>query len=389
MRAEGFADEGFGQLADVFVANFDSGAELGAALSVYVDGRHRVHLWGGTADRETAAPWTQDTAAVGFSVTKGLTAICAHLLVQRGALDLDAPVSSYWPGYAQGGKETTTVRQALAHRAGVHALSRDLSVEDLIAWDPVVAAIEEQIPWWPPGTAFSYHALTFGWLIGELVRRASGAADFAGFFRREVAAPLGAAAWIGLPQDRELSLALLEPPFPFAAAPPPPAPLPGSDADLLTRSITLGSALAGGLISPGRGGLNDRRLLSASIPAAGGVTTADAVAQIYAACVSPVRGLRLLDDTSAKAALTIESSGPAWRAATDAGQRFSAGFMVGGSPLRPMLGESSFGHDGAGGQLAFADVTNRVGFGYLNNRMGWGDDRANRLTTALAGCLNA
>ena len=173
MSAEihGDVDDGFGPVADAFGANFAKGGELGAAVVLYVGGRKVVHLWGGVADQRNGRPWVQDTPAIVFSVTKGVLAICAYQLVGQGRLDLDAPVARYWPEFATHGKAPITVRMLLSHRAGLVALDRDLSFSDVLAWDPVIRAVEAQTPLWNPGTAHSYHAITYGWLVGEVIRR--------------------------------------------------------------------------------------------------------------------------------------------------------------------------------------------------------------------------
>lgn len=166
--------DGFGPVADVFRDNFATRGEIGAGLVVYVDGRPVVDLYGGIADPATGRPWTRDTPAVVFSCTKGILAVCAYLLVQADELDLAAPVTRYWPEFGANGKADIPLRLLFTHQAGLPALDRDLSREQVIAWDPVIAAIEEQRPLWEPGTAYTYHALTYGWLVGEVIRRVAG-----------------------------------------------------------------------------------------------------------------------------------------------------------------------------------------------------------------------
>jgi CubicO group peptidase (beta-lactamase class C family) len=165
----GHAEAGYGLLADVFADNFATRGEVGAALTLFVKGREVVDLWGGPADRRSARPWAKDTSVVVFSCTKAIIAICVYRLVDQGLLDLDASVARYWPEYARNGKQDTTVRWLLAHRAGLPSLDRDLTLEEVLAWQPVIEAIQEQAPQWTPGTAHSYHAMTYGWLAGEVV----------------------------------------------------------------------------------------------------------------------------------------------------------------------------------------------------------------------------
>ena len=198
-RPQGFAASGWEAVAAAFADNFELHGELGAACCVYLDGRPVVDLWGGTADRRSGRPWDEDTVAVVFSTTKGATAICAHMLAERGELDLDAPVARYWPEFAAEGKGDLRVRWLLSHQAGLPVVDTPLSLEDACAWEPVIRALERQRPVWQPGTQQSYHAVTYGFLVGEVVRRATGR-TLGRFFADEVATPLGLSAWIGLPR---------------------------------------------------------------------------------------------------------------------------------------------------------------------------------------------
>jgi CubicO group peptidase (beta-lactamase class C family) len=177
---------------------FQSRGEVGAAVTLYVRGRRVVDLYGGLADTRTGRPWTAHTPAVVFSCTKGILAICAYLLVQQGRLDLDVPVTRYWPGFGRHGKADIPVRWLLTHQAGLPALDRSLTLDEVLAWDPVIAAIEAQTPLWQPGTAHSYHSMTYGWLVGEVIHRVTGQLPGA-YFRDTVAGPLGLRTWLGLP----------------------------------------------------------------------------------------------------------------------------------------------------------------------------------------------
>src|SRR5688572_12340116 len=192
---QGDVAEGWGKVADVFLAGFDGDpGEVGASCSVYAGGRQVVDLWGGLADQETARPWTRDTLMQVASTTKGATAICAHLLVQRGQLDLDAPVVQYWPEFGAQGKDRIPVRWLLSHQAGLPVVDGPLTFEQMRDWDPVIRALEEQPPLWEPGAEHVYHSVTYGYLVGELIRRVSGRSPGT-FFAEEVASPLGLQAW--------------------------------------------------------------------------------------------------------------------------------------------------------------------------------------------------
>src|SRR6476660_5948628 len=171
----GDVEVGGGAVADTFRANFEGNpGEVGAACCVYVGGRPVVDLWAGFADREASRPWNEDTIALVASTTKGATAICAHLLAQRGELDLDAPVVKYWPEFGAAGKEHIPVRWLLSHQAGLPTVDAKLTRAEALAWEPVIHALEVQAPFWEPGVAHGYHALTYGHLVGEVVRRIDG-----------------------------------------------------------------------------------------------------------------------------------------------------------------------------------------------------------------------
>lgn len=385
----GEVEAGFGPIADTFLANFRSRGDLGAACAVYVEGRKVVDVWAGVADARSGRPWDSETAAVIFSCSKGILAICAYLLVQEGRLDLDAPAVRYWPEFGKHGKEAITARCLLSHRAGLPALDRDLTLDEVVAWDPVVRAIEAQRPLWEPGSGHLYHAMTYGWLIGEIIRRITGLTPGA-YFRRTLGDPLGLHTWIGTPESAHPSVAWMEP------------PLPDEDSEaarigarisaenpIVERSLTMGGAFA----FPARDGVvvfNDPLIQRAQVPAANGISTARSLAALYAHCVSDMSGPRLLLRASIDDATIVQSAGPQLSGMPDDGARWGTGFQLASPPSQPMLGPGSFGHAGAGGQLAFGDAEHGVGFAYLGNQMGgYGDQRARQLTLALRSILRA
>ncbi|MEU6020014.1 serine hydrolase domain-containing protein [Micromonospora sp. NPDC047134] len=375
-QIHGHVDDGFGPVADVFRDNFAHRREVGAAVAVYLRGRKVVDLYGGTADPRSGRPWTAQTPTVVFSCTKGIMAICAYLLVQQGRLDLTAPVTRYWPEFGQNGKAEIPVRWLLTHQSGLPALDKPFTREEVLAWEPVIQAIEAQAPLWKPGTAHSYHPITFGWLIGEVIRRITG--ELPGtWFARYLAEPLGLRTWIGLPAtERDTVAWMLAPPGDFAA------PDPVSD-----RAATMGGAFPFPADPEGWVSFNDPAIQAAQIPGAGAVSTAESLARLYAACVGELDGPRLLTTASIDDAITVRAAGQQVYGYPDAGHRWGTGFLL-HSPPRPMLGERSFGHDGAGGHLAFGDDTHQVGFAYVVNQMGDGEDeRANLLSAAVRDCL--
>ncbi|WP_372409659.1 serine hydrolase domain-containing protein [Streptomyces luteireticuli] len=378
MHHNGWVDEGYGAVADAFARNFAETPELGAAVTVHVGGRKVVDLWGGVADERTGRAWEEHTPVPVMSATKGVLVLCVHLLAQEGRLDLDAPVARYWPEFARNGKEGITTRMILAHRAGVPVLDATPAFEEILDWTPVVHALEEQKPLWEPGTAHEYHGHTIGWLAGEIIRRVTGLTPGA-YFRSAIADALSLTTWIGVPADRLPGLARL------AADGPAPQLPPDS---LFARILTMnGEFVFPGIDDPR--GWNSPAMLTAEIPGTGGVSTARGLATLYAAAVTGVDGgPRLLSSDTVTDALRVQSSGVSWSGFPDLGVSWGSGFHLDSGSQVPMLGPRSFGHDGAGGHLAFGDDEFGVGFGYVANRMiGADDERAVRLVAALKGCL--
>lgn len=382
---QGRVEPGYEPVGEAFAANFERHGEVGAAFCLYVGGRPVVDVWGGIADAATGRPWEEDTVVLVFSSTKGATAICAHLLAERGELDLDAPVVSYWPEFEACGKGSIPVRWLLCHKAGLPSVDAHLSFEDVLAVEPVVAALAAQAPLWEPGTAHGYHALTYGWLVGEVVRRVTGR-SVGQVLASDVAAPLGLELWIGLPSAEESRVA------PLIAAPAPADPEmaklmasfmgPGT---LIWRALTLDGAMAAddaaGMV------FNQRDVHATEMPAANGIATARSLARMYAATVGEVDGVRLLAPATVAGARAEQACGPDKVLMVES--RFGSGFMLDGT-LTPMLGPSSFGHAGAGGSLGFADPDAGVAFGYVMNQMATGltgDPRTLTLIDAVRGCL--
>ena len=386
---QGFVDGRFTTVADAFVDCFEQHSDLGSACAVYVDGRLVVDIWGGIADSRSGHAWEHDTAAVIFSCTKGLLAVCAYLLVQDGRLDLDAPIATYWPAFANRGKDAITLRDAMSHRSGLAALDADLTREDVLAWDPVIRAIEDQAPHHKAQAGHLYHAMTYGWIVGEVIRRVSGSMP-GQFFAKALGEPLGLRTWIGVPPAAKASIAWMEVPLPDedSAAAREASRLAAAD-PIVTRSLTMGGAF-GFPVESGVVSFNDLAIQAAEVPGANGVSTAESLARFYAACVGSASTRPLLAPASIADALTVRSSGQQLSGLPDDGARWGTGFQLSSAPGQPMLGQWSFGHAGAGGQLAFADAGHRVGFAYLSNQMGgYGDSRARNLTLALRAALGA
>ena len=381
----GTMSPGFEKVADAFRRAFDGKPEMGGALSVRVQGESVVDLWGGVADARTATPWTRDTATVVFSCTKGLVSILAAELVRTGRLDYDALVTDYWPEFGQAGKGDTRVGDLLAHRAGLSAPREDLSPADLIDWDAMTGMLAAQEPLWQPGSGYTYHAITHGWLIGEVIRRVAGESVGA-FFTRAVTGPLNADAWIGLPPQEESRVALSRVGPSLRAL----TEIQERDApagvDWNGRAMTLGGALPRELVADDAG-FNLPAVREAEIPGAGGIATARALAAIWSATVVETDGVRLLDDATLARALAPVSEGPPVFEAPPPWPRWGMGFQL-DSEARRYLTPASFGHDGAGGQVAFADPEHAVGFAFVTNQMeAIEDHRATHIIDALRATL--
>ena len=369
---QGTCAPGFEAVRDVFVENFESGAELGASVCFVRDGETVVDLWGGYVDTACTREWQPDTLVNVYSTTKGMAAICAHICVERGLLDIDAPVAKYWPEFAAKGKERIPVRWLLSHQAGLAAPRRRISVEELFAWHPFVAALAEQEPWWEPGTRHGYHALTFGHLVGELVRRVSGK-NIGRFFRENVAAPLGADFHIGFGPELDARTSdlygeLLPPDLPPAALE---GPLGKFFRDMGDPSTLTGGAF--GNPSLGGGLVNTRAWRAAELPAVNGHGTARALARIYGVLArgGSQDGVTLLSRAAIERASEEQAFGPD---AVLGGMpmRFGLGFMLRHDLMPIAPNPRAFGHPGAGGSIGMADLDAKVGFGYVMNKMKMG-----------------
>ena len=383
MNVNGVVAEGFEPVRDAFVRNFEVRGDRGAAVTVYRHGHRVVDLWAGTKDVDGTAPWEQDTAQIVRSATKGVAAAVLLLLAQRGELDLDAPVGEYWPEYKTAGKERTLVWHLLAHRAGVPVLDRPLTPEQ--AADPVVSAtaVAAQAPVWEPGTDHGYHAQTYSWLTGELVRRVTGR-SIGEWIAAEIAAPVGADLWVGLPvssANRVGRVAQLEAT---------PATDPGALRTRPKRSVSEAYANPDSLTRRAFGAItpmpdeNDPAYRAAELPASNGIATADGLARFYASLIGELDGgTRLFTPTTAQLARTERSSGPDRVLVITT--RFGLGYMLHGS-ASPLLSNGSFGHPGRGGALGFADPESGIAFGYVTNgfrKSVTADPRAQALVRAV------
>ncbi len=382
-RIEGQCDAKFARVREVFLENFSTLGETGACLALTVDGRSVVDIWGGYTDSEHTQPWQRDSIANVFSTTKGLTAICAHRLADQGKLDLDAPVARYWPEFAQAGKDNLPVRYLLSHQAGLPAVSEFLPTEALYDWERMTSALAAQKPWWEPGTKHGYHALTYGWLVGEVIRRVSGK-SVGTYFKEEVAGPLGLDAHIGLAAELDARVAPLMPPQ-----------LPDlSQMEMMSQVLAdpegvRAKTLLNPVLPPDVA--NRREWRAAEIPAANGHTNARALAKLYGVLADGGSrdGVTILSADAVNRAIEKQVDGP--DAVMPLHTSIALGFFV-SSPMEK-LGPNGrpFGHGGMGGSMGFADPDARLGFGYVMNELHLGvwliDPRVVKLIDAVYACL--
>ncbi|MEU0204832.1 serine hydrolase domain-containing protein [Streptomyces canus] len=386
MDVNGTVAEGFEPVRDVFARNFEALGDRGAAVAVYRDGHKVVDLWAGTRDIDGTEPWRHGTAQVVRSATKGVAAAVPLMLHQRGELDLDAPVAEYWPEFKARGKERVLVRHVLNHRAGLPVIDRPLTPEEALDPSKGPEAVAAQAPAWEPGTDHGYHALTYGWLLDELVRRVTGLG--AGeWIAREIAGPLEAEFWLGLPQEEEAAgrtgrVGRVEGPEPtggLRARPKRSVTEAYDDPGSLTRRAFAAITPFPDQNAPG--------YRASALPATNGIATADGLARVYAALVGEIDGVRLFDPATVELARTEESAGPDRVLVVNT--RFGLGYMLHGS-ASPFLGAASFGHPGRGGSLGFADPETGIAFGYVTNgfrKTVTADPRAQALVRAVRAAL--
>jgi CubicO group peptidase (beta-lactamase class C family) len=380
---DGRCDPRFTAVRTAFEENFRDRDELGAAVTVTLDGETVVDLWGGWADAARTRPWERDTLVNVWSTTKGPVALCAHILADRGLLDLDAPVAAYWPEFAAAGKENVLVRHLLSHRAGLAGLREPHSLAQLYDWELTTERLAAMEPWWEPGTRSGYHAITYGFLVGEVVRRVSGLLPSA-FLEREVTGPLGIDFTIGLPEKEAGRAAELVQP---------PATSTSEQAAIFSQFTP---AAIAALTNPivGTADANTPEWRAAEIPAANGHGTARAVAALYGVFAGrgTYDGHRVLSPEAAERVREGQGScrdlvlGPSLGSDTEIG----LGLWLSGPNGAYGPNPRAFGHDGFGGSCGLADPDAGVSLGYVPNRMGphiADDPRKLALIDALYGAL--
>lgn len=363
----GTCDPRFSRVREVFEESLRAGREVGAAVAVCIDGEMVVDLWAGHADQARTRPWERDTLVNVYSTTKGMTALCAHRLAEEGRLDLDAPVARYWPEFGAAGKKDVSVRHLLGHRAGLPAVRELLPPEALYDWEHITDALARETPWWEPGQGHGYHAVTFGWLVGEVVKRISGR-SLGTYFREEIAGPLGADFHIGLPDEEHDRVAEMSG-IPMEAPP---------DGEGMSLAMTFmkdpqGMTARAFMNPPSLArGPNVPEWRRAEIPGANGQANARSLARIYGAVALAGEGgaPHVIGRESVERCRTELSRG--MDLVLQIETRFGHGFMLpqGRPGADPGPSPGAFGHPGAGGSVGFADPESRLGFGYVMNRMG-------------------
>lgn len=375
-------DRKFQAVADKFFELTSAQPYGGAALALYKDGEPVLDIWAG--DAAPGKPWEEGTKSVVFSTSKGLLSIIGHRLIQDGLLDPDEKVSHYWPGFAANGKENVTVAMIMRHRSGLSAVREDLTFEDLQKVTPVEDALARQLPIWEPDTGYLYHAGTIGHLLGKIYFNITGK-RLNQLLQEFIAHPLGVEAYFGASSSIENSIAKLK----------------SDDAPLIDypfesplywnrRAMTFGKAFTGH-VDDEIGGYNDSRTHQLEFAGAGGITNARAVAKTYSSLVHETGGVRILSDETVTAAISRPNIGPNVFGDPAPYPVHSLGFIVANPAHSPVLSETTFGHDGLGGQQGFADQKYKIGFGYVTNwipMVADGMARHRELTRVLAKVLS-
>ena len=359
----GFADEKFAGVRETFEQNLASGADIGASFCVTIEGETVIDLWGGWADEARTRPWTRDTIVNVYSTTKTMTALTALVLADRGLIDFDAPVARYWPEFAANGKAGVKVSHLMSHSAGLSGWKETITEADIYDWDKATGLLAAQAPYWEPGTASGYHALTQGYLVGEVVRRVTGK-SLGTVFKEEIAGPLGADFHIGLPASEDARVADLIPPPPGGA-------IGDGEQPELTRNMSSNPPIDP-LVT------RTRAWRGAEIPAANGHGNARSIAGVHRILANggTANGVRIMSEAGCRKALQVQIEG------TDlifnAPARFGMGFGL-PSPTVPLPNPNSVFWGGYGGSLAVIDMDARTSFGYAMNKMAGtttGDTRA-------------
>ena len=375
----GYCDERFLEAKKIFEASIDSGFELGCAISLEIEGEKVIDLWGRYANTDKTEPWEKDTIVNVFSTTKGVAAICLLQLIERGQLDLDKPVSEYWPEFAENGKGNIPVRYLFCHKSGLCGVRTPLDPGSFTDWDLICTELATQEPLWEPGTAHGYHALTYGHLVGEILRRIDGR-TIGNYFDEEIAKPLDLDFWIGLPESEFPRVSNIHPSKPNPLLPLlaklPRFLLPGPMKFLLDFTDTnkpVGAAFNNPPLGSNENDefeANTRKWREAEIPAANGHGNARSLAKLYGVLANGGSrdGVHVLSPDTIELGRQTQSDGKDL-VLGHMHTRFGIGFMLGTKNVSMGPNPESFGHGGAGGSLGFADPDNNISLGFVMNQM--------------------
>lgn len=357
-----FVAPGWEPVRDAFVANLESGQDRGAGVAVRHRGELVVDLMGGYRDKDGNVPYAADTLQLVFSTTKGITALAVAMCVERGLLDYGEKVAAYWPEFAAHGKQDVTVAQLLSHRAGLYTVDGPITLAEALDWETITGRLADTAPMFPVGSTHGYHALTYGWLGGELVRRVTGK-SLGTFVRENIVEPLGVELWIGLPEEQEHRVAHIMA-HPIPKFPPDIAKFmldhggPGSLGD---KALSLNGSF-------GPGVFNKRETHAAEVPGANAITNARSLATIYAAIIGEVNGVRLLGEETLRKATASETPAGELDLILGHPTDFGKGWML-ESTRNNYGGPGGFGHDGAGGSVACAVPSRELAVSYVMNTM--------------------
>jgi CubicO group peptidase (beta-lactamase class C family) len=378
IEIHGYCDEQFTAVKDIFENNFKSNLEVGASFAVILDGKLKVDLWGGFADAAQTKKWEKDTIVNVFSTTKIMTALCMHILIDRGLIDLDAPVAKYWPEFSQAGKENIPVRYLLSHTAGLPGFDKEIIIDVLYDWNQTVDLLATQKPWWTPGSRSGYHSITFGYLLGELIRRVTGK-TIGVFFKEELAQPLNMDFHIGLSEEDQLRVAEVIPPDDSI-----------SNFKMFLFKLffkTTFKVMFNPIIL--NKDFNSKKWRAAEIPASNGHGNARSIAKVGAimACGGELDNKQILSFTSIENAIKEQING---RDIVIFRQPKSWALGFGLSHDIYLQGPRSFYWSGLGGSYCIMDLEKKLSIGYAMNKMRLFDEpRGESLAQAVWDVVNS
>ena len=397
VSVNGTVAPGWEPVREVFAQTLDSKQDIGAAVALYHHGQCVVDLAGGYFDKQATKPYDRETLQLVFSTTKGVTAIAVAICVERGLLSYEEPVALFWPEFAAAGKEHATVAQLLSHQVGLYTVDGPITLAEALDWNTITERLAATAPAFPIGSTHGYHALTFGWLAGELVRRVDGR-NIGRFIEEEIANPLGIEIYVGLPEHLESRVSPLNTGWPRGVEDSTPT-VDSAVKELMEKIVGPGAPGGKALSLNGAfsvdGGFNRREVHAAEVPAANGISNARSLATMYAATIGEVQGARGLvrlvsPEMMVKMSTAVTPNGEADLCLVIP-TSFGMGFMTHNNFI-PYSGLGTFGHPGAGGSVSFADPGREMSFSYVMNRMGdglVGDQRSARLIAAAVRCADA